>query len=403
MFDVIVFGATSFVGQIIARELCRLYPNTATFTWALAGRSQEKLDLVVAQLNQEFAPSAPITTLVADSHDEIALAAMCKQTKVVLSTVGPYALYGDTLLKICVDLGIGYCDLTGEPQWVARNLLQHEVRAKQTGARIVHSCGFDSIPSDLGVLHLQQKALAEHGQYCQQVQLLVKTMKGGASGGTAASIVNVIAEASTNRAVRKVLADPYALCTGASPRPTVKQDNQIGARFSVLFGVWTAPFVMAAINTRVVQRSHALQDYPYGKQFLYRESMSAGKGIGGQFRAVQMATLLGGFSVAAALPPLRALLNRAALPKPGEGPSREEQLAGRFDFRFLGTTPNGQTVRTKVTGDQDSGYGSTAKMIVQAAHCLVKTPLAGGIYTPATALGSTLISALQAHAGLNFE
>jgi short subunit dehydrogenase-like uncharacterized protein len=403
MFDIVVFGATGFVGQIIARELMQQTPPVRL---ALAGRSQAKLDSLVAQLQLQFPAVKNIATIAADAHDEVALRALCRQTKVVLSAAGPYALHGSLLVQLCAQLGTDYCDLTGEPQWIARLLAEHLQTAERSSARLVPSCGFDSIPSDLGVLHLQNLAHAELGQYCCKIQLIVHSMKGGASGGTVASIMNVVKEALTDATTRQVLRDPYALCPPEA-KPTTRQDNQLLARYAPQFGVWTAPFVMAAVNVRNVFRTHALQNYRYGQSFEYAESMSTGRGLSGRLRAVQLATMLGSFSVASAVAPLRLLLTKFVLPSPGEGPSQSEQEAGSFDFRFMGWLADGRQINTQVTGDRDPGYGCTAKMIVQAALWLLRThdtrDSKGGFFTPAFLMGNELIAALESKAGMQFK
>jgi len=280
----------------------------------------------------------------------------------------------------------------------------HE-QARETGARIVHCCGFDSIPSDLGVHFLQHQAQSSFGQACLDVKMRVKAMRGGLSGGTAASLVNVIKEASKDPELRKTLANPYSICP-KDFQPKTRQHNVKSAEYDADFEAWTAPFVMAAINTRVVHRSHALKGAPWGEKFRYDEAVMTGKGLKGRLGALTMAGGMAGLMVGGALPPARWALEKWVLPKPGEGPSKDEQRNGFFDLRFIGKTTKGEKVAVKVTGDRDPGYGSTAKMITQAAICLgetakEKTP--GGIWTPSTAMGDALIARLQAHAGLTFS
>ena len=402
-YEVVVFGATSFVGQILARYLLDTFGVDGDLRWAIAGRSSAKL----ATLKQDLGSAADsLPVLLADADDEVALAAMCEQTKVVISTVGPYALYGSPLVKICAETGTDYCDLTGEVQWIRRMIQAHEATAKKTGARIVHCCGFDSIPSDMGVHFLQQHAQARFGAPCNSVRMQVKAMRGGMSGGTVASLMNVAAEVAQNPALRKELANPYSICPEGSGSK-VRQPNVKVAEYDAQARSWVAPFVMAAINTRVVQRSNALLEGAYGPDFRYDEAMMVGGGMAGRLKAAAVAGGLGGFLVAAALKPSRWLLERFVVPAPGEGPTPEQPRKGFFDLRFFGTTADGHQLTVKVTGDRDPGYGSTAKMLGQAGACLAKDisakDRAGGFWTPATAFGDKLIDRLRAHSGLGFE
>lgn len=400
-YDVIVFGATSFVGQIVCEYLTG-DDRDESLRWAAAGRSESKLQALQQRLgcNDQSMP-----LLLADADDPASLAALCRQTDVIISTVGPYALFGEPMVKACVETGTDYCDLTGETQWIQRMIERYQARARETGARIVHCCGFDSIPSDLGVYFLQQQAQAQYGEYCQQVKMRVRGMRGGFSGGTVASLINVIKEASKDPALRKTLANPYSICP-PDFQPVVRQHNVSGAEFDPELGVWIAPFVMAAINTRVVHRSNAIAGAIYGEGFRYDEAVITGKGWKGRMAALGMSAGLGGLMIGGAIAPTRWLLERFVLPKPGEGPSPDEQRNGFYDLRFIGTLSDGSQIRCKVTGDRDPGYGSTAKMLSQAAICLrgiENTTLAGGFWTPATAMGTDLIERLQAHAGLTFE
>ncbi len=416
-FDVIVFGATSFVGQILCRYLLEQFgvadAGTGTgsgagarskekLRWAAAGRSLEKLEALRASLGSA-ATDLPLQ--VADAADETALRALCVQTRVLVSTVGPYALYGEPLVKVCCETGTDYCDLTGETPWIGRMIAAHEAAAKASGARIVHCCGFDSIPSDLGVWTLQQAAVVKFAKPCTEVKMRVKAMKGGASGGTVASLLNVVREAATNPALRRELANPYSLCPPES-QPKLRQRSVNGAAYDTDFNAWCAPFVMAAINTRVVFRSNAITKVADPAKFKYDEAMLTGEGVKGRLSALGLAGGLGGFVVAAALPPSRWLLEKFVLPAPGDGPSPEAQENGFFDLRFFGRTEDGQTLRVKVTGDRDPGYGSTAKMLGQAAACLAndisKSEKPGGFWTPATIFGEALVTRLVKDAGLTF-
>jgi len=404
-FDLVVFGATSFVGRILCRYLLDTRSaETPPLRWAIAARSAARLEELRRELG-EGAESLP--TLVADAADETALRALVARTRVVISTVGPYALYGEPLVKVCAETGTDYCDLTGEVQWIRRMIERHETAAKTSGARIVHCCGFDSVPSDLGVFFLQQEARRRWGRPASRVKMRVRAMKGGVSGGTVASLLNVVREVRANPALRKELANPYSLCVNTAALANIRQPNVSSAKYDADFKAWTAPFVMAGINTRIVHRSNALAGHAYTRDFRYDEAVSVGKGLKGRLAATGTALGLGAFMVAAAIGPTRTVLERFVLPKPGEGPSPEAQRRGFFDLRFLGRTDDGRTLRVKVTGDRDPGYGSTAKMLGESAACLAldmpSATLAGGFWTPATAFGERLVSRLQARAGLTFE
>lgn len=397
-FDIVVYGATSFVGQIMTRYMHAQFGD-GSIRWAIAGRSQDKLQ----KLSETIGLSG-IEMLVADASDEAALEAICARTRVVVSTVGPYALYGDTLVKVCAASGTHYCDLTGEPQWIRKMQARHESAARKSGAWIVHCCGFDSIPSDLGVHFLQQHASRQFGQACNRINMRVAEIRGGASGGTIASMINMVKEASGDADLRRQLEDPYSLCPpghGFSAR-----QREVKMAYDDDYKSWVAPFIMAAINARVVHRSNALSHKSYGADFLYEEAMVTGAGGAGKRAARAISWGMTGLMLGLLVPPIRWLLENHILPKPGEGPSEHAQLTGGYDLVFLGTTPDGNKIRCRVTGDRDPGYGSTAKMLAQAAACLardVPESTAGGFWTPATLMGDKLIRRLQAHAGLTFE
>lgn len=401
--DLVAFGATSFVGRILCRYLLGEFGAQGEMKWAAAGRSKAKLEELRSSLG---AKAETLPLVVADAADEASLRKLCASTRVVVSTVGPYALYGEPLVKACAESGTDYCDLSGEVQWIRRMVQGYEAMARKSGARIVHCCGFDSIPSDMGVHFLQRQAMKRFGAPCTRVKMRVKVMRGGFSGGTVASLMNVVKEATANPALRKELADPYSLCPPGNA-PNVRQPDVRLAEFDVDFGAWVAPFVMSAINTRIVQRTNALLEQAYGADFTYDEAMLMGRGLKGWFAATAVAAGLAGFVFAGAIPPARAALELFVLPKPGEGPSSEAQRKGFFDLRFVGTTADGRQIRTKVTGDRDPGYGSTGKMLGQAAACLAldinKAATPGGFWTPATIFGDRLIQRLTAHAGLTFE
>jgi len=396
-----VFGATSFVGQILTRYLYGRFGTDGDLRWAIAGRSEKKLRELHGSL---YPKAAKLPQIVAKADDEQALRTMCAESRVVISTVGPYALYGEPLVKICANTGTDYCDLTGEVQWIRRMIRKYEGAARASGARIVHCCGFDSIPSDLGVHFLQKHAMQKYGRTCPRVKLRVKAMRGGASGGTIASMLNVVKEASDDPELRRELANPYSLCPDGYT-PQLRQPNISLAEYDTDFKSWIAPFVMAAVNTRIVHRTNALSKQAYGADFRYDEAVLRGDGFKGRAAATSMGAGLRAFMAAAAVPPTRWVLERF-LPGPGEGPSPEEQRNGFFDIRIFGRT-EGHTLQVKVTGDRDPGYGSTGKMLGQAGACLaLDTPKAntpGGFWTPATIFGDRLIDRLTRYSGLRFE
>ncbi|MFK7916840.1 MAG: trans-acting enoyl reductase family protein [Ilumatobacter sp.] len=393
--DIVLFGATSFVGQILTQYLVDRHGNDGDLKWAMAGRSEHKLAEVAAETG------ADVAQLVVDADDVDALAEMCAHTNLVISTVGPYALYGSKLVAAVAEAGIDYVDLTGEPQWMQRMIDRYQDRAVETGARIVHACGFDSVPSDLGVWFMQEESRERFGAPCTSISMAVKAMSGGASGGTVASMMNMMEEVSADPNLRKVLGNPYALAEQGD-RKGPPQPNVTLPEFDEGHDTWLAPFVMAATNTRVVFRTHSLLDHEWGADFTYGEAMSMGDGFGGRAKALAMAGGMGGFMGAAALGPMRSVMNRF-LPAPGEGPSPEAQEKGFYDLRFHGTTDAGNELMVKVTGDRDPGYGSTAKILGEAATTLMDSEATGGFWTPATALGNQFIDALIEHAGLTFE
>jgi short subunit dehydrogenase-like uncharacterized protein len=407
-YDLVVFGATSFVGQILTRYLAEhVSDQSETLRWAIAGRSEAKLNEVRRSLGTA-GQSLPV--IVADAASETQLRALCERTRGVVSTVGPYALYGEPLIKVCVESGTDYCDLTGETQWIKRMIEKYESAAQKTGARVVHCCGFDSVPSDMGVWFLQQQAMQQCGVPATQVKMRVKTLRGGASGGTVASLINVIQEAAADPSLRKVLLDPYTLCPNDHGFK-MHQHFVRSTEFDPAFDAWIAPFVMAAVNERVVHRSNALSGNAYGNRFTYDEAILTGAGLRGRLTALATVAGLGAFMAGIVIGPVRSMMQRFVLPKPGEGPSPEAQRAGRYDLRFFGRTDNGETVRVKVSGDRDPGYGSTGKMLGQAAISLardlvkdgVKVGRAGGFWTPATVFDERFIERLTRYAGLRFE
>ena len=400
-FDIVVFGASGFTGRLVVDYMRQQYPPSSGLRWAVAGRSREKLASVLAEIGIAT-NSLPI--LIANSDDLQSLDAIAADTRVVLTTVGPYAKYGSPLVDACVRHGTDYCDLAGEVQWMRKMIDRHQRDAEKSGARIVHSCGFDSIPSDIGVHYLQKNSLELHGAPCRQVSLLVKALRGGASGGTIASLLNALEEGKRDRSVARTMVDPYSLNPeGLRDGPDGR--DQTGISFNRDLGVWTMPFVMGAINMRIVRRSNALLDFKYGKEFSYNEATITGTGAGGWVKSALGTAGLGGFMLASSIEWTRQHLVRRFLPKPGEGPDEHERENGFFNLILVGTTEAGERIQVRVKGDRDPGYGSTSKMLSESAVCLARDHLdvSGGFWTPASAMGDHLLNRLQANAGLSFE
>lgn len=399
-YDLVLWGATGFTGQIVAEYLARRYGTTG-LRWALAGRNAAKLEQVRRALAARYPAAADLPVLVGDGLDRPSLDAIVQQTRVVISAVGPYALYGTPLVAACAAHGVDYCDITGEVPWIRENIAAFEAQAAATGARIVHCCGFDSIPSDLGVWLVQEEARARFGRPCDAVQLTVLRARGGFSGGTVASLLNLLAEAGRNPALRRTLADPYALVPN---HPGPRQFEQTGARWDADLRGWTAPFMMASINTRIVHRSNFLLGYPYGEQFRYGEAQRMGDGLlNGRLPALAFGGGLKLFTALAALGPTRRLLEKTVLPAPGEGPSQATRERGFFELRLLGkgVDQDGRpfVVRADVRGAGDPGYNATARMLAETALGLAEETQGaarGGILTPAAALGPRLPARLRA-------
>jgi short subunit dehydrogenase-like uncharacterized protein len=397
--DLIVFGATGFTGRLVAEYLHTTYGVGRDVKWAMAGRSLDKLKRV----REELGIGEDLTLLVADASDTAALKKLVAQTRVVITTVGPYQLYGNELVAACAEAGTDYVDLCGEPGWMAQQIPVLQKPAAASGARIVFSCGFDSIPFDLGVVFLQHEAMQRLGEPLVRVHGRVKTMKGTFSGGTAASLLATMEAVGRDRSLIKTLGNPFALVPGfKGPR----QPNDGLAEYDELAKAWTAPFVMAPINTKNVHRTHALRGHPWGTDFVYSERMLTGKGSKGEQRAKKMARNTKIQNVLLAIGPTRALIRRFALPKPGEGPNQHQRETGHYEVLFLGQTASGQTLSASVKGDRDPGYGSTCKLIAESALCLIQDVnhqmAPGGVWTPGAAMGLTLQRRLQAKAGLTF-
>lgn len=384
-FDIIVYGASGYTGRLVAEYLAGRYGVGGEVSWAMAGRSADKL----AAVRDEIGAPSQTPLVTADADDPASLDAMVRRGKAILTTVGPYQLYGAGLVAACAAAGTDYLDLCGEPAWMRQMIDAHDAEARASGARILFSCGFDSIPFELGVWFLQQEAQSRLGAPAARVKGRVRGMQGGFSGGTAASLRATMAAAMKDPGVIELLRDPFALTPGFKGPD---QPAGMAPEFDPDIDAWVAPFVMAAINTRNVHRSNALLGQAYGAGFVYDEMTIAGPGESGEAAANAMAAAGGG-------------LGGEGGPKPGEGPSKEEREAGFFDLLFVGLGPDGRQVRAAVGGDKDPGYGATSKMIAETAICLVKdaADVRGGIWTPGAALQQRLVDRLSANAGMTFK
>ena len=380
-YDFVVYGATGFTGKLVVEYLVHKYSNNSQIKWALAGRNLEKLESVAATKNVPEGTGL----LEVDSNNIASIEEMISKTKCVLTTVGPYQLYGNDIVSACAKSGIDYVDLCGEPGWMYEKINELTETARETGSRIVFSCGFDSIPFDLGVLFLQNEVTRRYGKPSVNVRGRVREMNGEFSGGTAASLGATMAALKEKPELFTVLANPFSLSNGFAG-PDQPADNK--PIFDDKLDTWVAPFFMAPINTKNVHRSNALMNHMYGKDFCYNEMWVMGPGDDGKAAADFISSS-------------NPLSNA---PKPGEGPSRESRENGNYDILFCGDI-NDESVHVSVVGDMDPGYGSTSKMIAESAICLVKEceDLNGGIYTPAPSMGTKLIKRLQDNAGLTFK
>jgi short subunit dehydrogenase-like uncharacterized protein len=404
--EVVVWGASGFTGRLTAEHLLTRFGAAGSLRWAIAGRNAAKLESVRSGLARDTGADArALPILVGDGEDVAFLDQMTRRTRVVCSTVGPYAKYGSALVAACARSGADYCDLTGEVPWMQRMIDAHQAAAVGSGARIVFSCGFDCIPADLGAFFMQREMRARHGVACSRIQYRVAGFSGAASGGTVASMLHMLEEAERDPAIRAAMSEPYAL-NPRGERTGPDAPEHTSPRWDPDFRQWTAPFVMAGIDTKVVRRSNALLGYAYGKSFRYDEAMLMGAGpLGFAKAALTTAGTLAGMG-AMALGPVRRAVS-AWLPQPGDGPTQAQREAGYFDIQLRGEHPTdaAKALRGRIRGDRDPGYGSTAKMLGESAVCLAQDalPVAGGFWTPASAMGDALLARLRPNAGVTFE
>ena len=380
-YDFIVFGATGFTGKLVVEYLVERYLGNPEIKWALAGRNLEKLKSVAKSKN---VPD-DICLFTADSNDKTSVENLVSKTRCILTVVGPYQLYGNNIIESCAKSGTDYVDLCGEPGWMHEKINEYSDISKESGSRIVFSCGFDSIPFDLGVLFLQNEIIKRFNKPAPNVRGRVRAMNGEFSGGTAASLGATMSALKEKPELFAVLANPFALSNGFIG-PDQPADNK--PIYDEKLNSWVAPFFMAPINTKNIHRSNALMDHIYGEDFCYNEMWIQGTGDEGK-------------AAADFISKSNPLSNA---PQPGEGPSRESRENGNYDLLFCGDIDD-KSIHVSVTGDMDPGYGSTSKMITESAVCLVKEcdDLKGGIYTSASSMGTKLIKRLEDNAGLTFK
>lgn len=382
-FDIVVYGATGYTGRLVAEHFVREYGGKPDAPkWAMAGRSMARLEEVRALIG------APASTplVIAHADDPGSLDALCRRTRVVLTTVGPYQLYGSELVAACARTGTDYADLCGEPGWMREMIDAHHELAKASGSRICFSSGFDSIPFDLGVLMLQKEAVKRFGSPAPRVKGRVRSMKGTFSGGTAASLAATVKAVASDPSLIEVLNSPFGLTPGFEGPD---QPGGLLPHYEDEFGKWAAPFIMATINTKNVHRTNFLSGFPYGENFRYDEMMLTSPGDAGKAAADAIAGLLKN--------PFGA-----RPPKPGEGPSAEERENGHYDLVFRGEWPDGRSLGYGVKGRYDPGYGSTSRMLAETGMALLECTADGGIGTPGSFLGEALVERLRAHAEIAF-
>ena len=380
-FDIVVYGATGYTGRLVAEYLAAHYHGQGP-KWAMAGRSESKL----AEVRDLIGAPADTPLLVANSNDPASMKALAESTRVVVTTVGPYQLYGEPLLKACVEAGTDYADLCGEPGWMREMIDKYDAQAKASGARISFSSGFDSIPFDLGVLMLQKEAVARFGAPAPRVKGRVRAMQGTFSGGTAASLTATMKSVAKNPRLIPILQSPFGLTPGFEGP---SQPMGLIPEYDDALGKWAAPFIMATINTKNVHRTNLLLGHPYGADFRYDEMMLTSAGELGEKAAHAIGEMLKN--------PFGA-----KPPQPGEGPTKEERDNGFYDVLFVGEYPDGRSLRYGVKGRYDPGYGSTSRMIAETGIALLTCQAPGGVATPGALLGEALVERLRDHAEITF-
>ena len=406
-YDLIIMGATGFTGKLVVEYLIKNYGvENEEFTWAIAGRDINKLERLRSSFKYIDSNSNKIPRLVVDSHDTNSLDKMTSISRLVISTVGPYLKFGEALVESCVKNGTHYCDLTGEVPFIRKSIDAFDIKAKKNNCRIVHSCGFDSVPSDIGVLLLQMDSLKRFDKPCDEVNLYVRSIRGGLSGGTIDSMISIFKYMGSNPGHRKLLKSPFSL----NPRESLKNNTWQPILKSVKWDDdiqrWLCPFIMAGFNSRIVMRTNAITDYRYGIDFKYSEVSSYKKGLSGFLKAVVMFIGLVLIQISLKVRPLLWFLRKFFLPSPGEGPSKEIRDNGFFKLDIIGSMDNIKKIRFTVTGEGDPGYSATAKMITESALSILlnqdRIPKVSGILTPAAGIGVVLAERLN-DKGFNFS
>ena len=406
-YDLVIMGATGFTGKLVVEYLIENYGvENEEFTWAIAGRDINKLERLRSSFKYIDSNSNKIPRLVVDSHDTNSLDKMTSISRLVISTVGPYLKFGEALVESCVKNGTHYCDLTGEVPFIRKSIDAFDIKAKKNNCRIVHSCGFDSVPSDIGVLLLQMDSLKRFDKPCDEVNLYVRSIRGGLSGGTIDSMISIFNYMDSNPGHRKLLKSPFSL----NPRESLKNNTWQPILKSVKWDDdiqrWLCPFIMAGFNSRIVMRTNAITDYRYGIDFKYSEVSSYKKGLSGFLKAVVMFIGLVLIQISLKVRPLLWFLRKFFLPSPGEGPSKEIRDNGFFKLDIIGSMDNIKKIRFTVTGEGDPGYSATAKMITESALSILlnqdRIPKVSGVLTPAAGIGVVLAERLN-DKGFNFS
>ena len=394
-FDLIIWGSTGYTGKLVCEYIFNSYKDT-NLKWALGGRNELKIKKLISSLNLKNFPY-----YIANSNNKNSLLKMTKATKTICSTVGPYAKYGTLLVEACVESKTNYCDITGETHWIREIIDKYHNKAIKNKVKIVHACGFDSIPSDLGVFYAQKKIKENTGKYASKICMRVVSMKGGVSGGTIYSFLNIIDESRKNKSIKKILNNPH----GLSPVQDLFESEEEDLKkiiFDNTSKKWIAPFVMASINTRIVRRSNFLMDFKYGRAFIYNEALVLGKSILRKF--LGYFKLIPVYSISKFKNILFKSLVKFILPKPGQGPTGNSRRNGYFKFRFY-VFDNKLKAIVSVNGIGCPGYGSTSKMLAESSICLAldELPIENGVLTPSTGLGTALLNRLQKNVGIKFE
>ena len=406
-YDLVIMGATGFTGKLVVEYLIENYGvENEEFTWAIAGRDINKLERLRSSFKYIDSNSNKIPRLVVDSHDTNSLDKMTSISRLVISTVGPYLKFGEALVESCVKNGTHYCDLTGEVPFIRKSIDAFDIKAKKNNCRIVHSCGFDSVPSDIGVLLLQMDSLKRFDKPCDEVNLYVRSIRGGLSGGTIDSMISIFKYMGSNPGHRKLLKSPFSL----NPRESLKNNTWQPILKSVKWDDdiqrWLCPFIMAGFNSRIVMRTNAITDYRYGIDFKYSEVSSYKKGLSGFLKAVVMFIGLVLIQISLKVRPLLWFLRKFFLPSPGEGPSKEIRDNGFFKLDIIGSMDNIKKIRFTVTGEGDPGYSATARMITESALSILldqdRIPKVSGVLTPAAGIGVVLAERLN-DKGFNFS